>query len=132
VATGLAVGSCLLLAFGAQAPGGGVGSGGLVIWPLFGTTNQLLAALSLVVVTVYLKRLGRSTAPTVVPLVFLLGMTIWAMLITLGSWLLGERPNYVLAALGLVVLGAAGWMVVESLAALRGPRAAPGAQEPAA
>jgi len=49
LATTLAVGSCLLLAFGAHAPSGGVGTGGLVIWPLFGTTNQLLAALSLIV-----------------------------------------------------------------------------------
>src|SRR5690625_6800695 len=31
------VATCLLLAFGA---GGASGSGGLLIWPLFGTTNQ--------------------------------------------------------------------------------------------
>jgi carbon starvation protein CstA len=37
-ATLLAVLSCLLLAFGA---GGADGSGGLLIWPLFGTTNDL-------------------------------------------------------------------------------------------
>ena len=53
VATLLAVGSCLLLAFGA---GGADGSGGLQIWPLFGTTNQLLAGLTLMVITVMLVR----------------------------------------------------------------------------
>ena len=41
VATLLAVGCCLLLAFGA---GGASGSGGMVIWPLFGSTNQILAS----------------------------------------------------------------------------------------
>ncbi len=55
VATLLAVGTCLLLAFGA----GGDGSGGMLIWPLFGTTNQLLAGLTLLVITVMLVKLGR-------------------------------------------------------------------------
>lgn len=41
-ATVVAVGECLLLAFGA----GGGGSGGLAIWPLFGSTNQILAGLT--------------------------------------------------------------------------------------
>ncbi len=121
LATLLAVGSCMLLAFGAHAPGGGVGSGGLVIWPLFGTTNQLLAALSLIVVSVYLRRLGRNIAPTVVPLIFLLVMTIWAMLTSLGTWWLGETPNYLLGVMGLLVLGAAVWMALEAVAALREP-----------
>src|SRR5690606_41291507 len=56
VATLVAVGCCLALAFGA---GGGGGAGGLVIWPLFGSTNQILAGLTLLVVTVMLIRLGR-------------------------------------------------------------------------
>uniref|UniRef100_UPI003BB65424 carbon starvation CstA family protein n=1 Tax=Thermoanaerobacterium sp. DL9XJH110 TaxID=3386643 RepID=UPI003BB65424 len=46
----IALAVCLALAFGA----GSEGSGGMVIWPLFGTTNQLLAALTLAVVSVIL------------------------------------------------------------------------------
>jgi carbon starvation protein len=117
LATSVAVGACLLLAFGAHAPGGGVGTGGLVIWPLFGTTNQLLAALSLVVIAVYLRKLGRKTWPVLVPMVFLTFMTVWAMLANLGRWLLGEQPNYLLGTLGLVVLGAAAWMILEAMRA---------------
>jgi len=117
LATSVAVGACLLLAFGAHAPGGGVGTGGLVIWPLFGTTNQLLAALSLVVIAVYLRQLGRKTWPVLVPMVFLTFMTVWAMLTNLGRWLLGEQPNYLLGILGLVVLGAAAWMILEVIRA---------------
>jgi carbon starvation protein len=124
LATSLAVGSGLLLAFGAHAPGGGVGTGGLVIWPLFGTTNQLLAGLSLIVLAVYLKRLGRNPWPTLLPMAFLLVMTIWAMLASLSRWLLGPQPNYLMSAMGLVVLGAALWMAVEAVAAYR--RAGPG------
>jgi carbon starvation protein len=51
VATIIAVGACLLLAFGA---GGASGSGGLIIWPLFGSTNQMLAGLTLLVISVML------------------------------------------------------------------------------
>jgi carbon starvation protein len=121
LATVLAVGSCLLLAFGAHAPGGGVGSGGLVIWPLFGTTNQLLAALSLIVVSVYLKRLGRGIAPTLVPMIFLLVMTTWAMLTSLGRWWLGDAPNYLMGILGVIVLISALWMALEAWTAFRRP-----------
>ncbi len=121
VSTTLAVAACLLLAFGAHAPGGGVGSGGLVIWPLFGTTNQLLAALSLIVIAVYLKRLDRKIAPVVIPMVFLLVMTIWAMLTSLGSWLFGETPNYLMGIMGVVVLFSALWMALEAYVALRRP-----------
>ncbi len=49
LATLLAVTCCLLLAFGA---GGASGSGGLIIWPLFGSTNQILAGLTLLVISV--------------------------------------------------------------------------------
>jgi carbon starvation protein len=119
VATTAAAGSCALLAFGAHAPGGGVGSGGLVIWPLFGTTNQLLAALSLIVIAVYLRRLGRSIVPIVLPMIFLLVMTIWAMLLGVGGWLFGPVPNYLMGTMGLVILAVAAWTAFEAFVALR-------------
>jgi carbon starvation protein len=123
LATTIAVASCLLLAFGAHAPGGGVGTGGLVIWPLFGTTNQLLAALSLIVIAVYLRRLGRTILPAVIPMGFLLVMTIWAMVTSLGRWfgMGGGTPNYLMGVMGLIVLFAALWMTLEAYTAFRKP-----------
>jgi len=114
LATAVAIGACLLLAFGAQAPTGGVGTGGLTIWPLFGTTNQLLAGLTLIVISVYLRRKGRATWPTLLPMAFLLFMTIWAMQGAVRKWLFGEAPNYVLGVIGVVVLLSAVWMAVEA------------------
>jgi carbon starvation protein len=121
VSTTIAVAACLALAFGAHAPGGGVGTGGLVIWPLFGTTNQLLAALSLIVISVYLRRLGRNILPTMVPMAFLIIVTIWAMLTSLGKWLFGPTPNYLMGIMGTVVLFSALWMALEAWSALRRP-----------
>ncbi|MCC4265259.1 carbon starvation protein A [Oceanimonas baumannii] len=111
-ATLLAVGSCLLLAFGS----GGDGSGGLLIWPLFGTTNQLLAGLTLLVITVMLTRLGRPMFVTLIPLLFLLVMTVLALLIQLKGFY--EQENWFLFALDLVVLGAAILVALECGATL--------------
>ncbi|MCC5854724.1 MAG: carbon starvation protein A [Idiomarina sp.] len=106
-ATLLAVGACLLLAFGA---GGADGSGGLVIWPLFGTTNQLLAGLTLLVITVMLVRYGRPMYATLIPLIFLLIMTVFALLTQLhtfyvaGDWFLFFLDIVVLIAAILIAL----------------------------
>ncbi len=125
IATLLAVGSCLLLAFGA---GGADGSGGLIIWPLFGTTNQLLAGLTLLVVTVMLVRLGRPMWYTLAPLAFLLVMTIAALLIQLRSFF--DQGNYFLLVLDIVVLVAAILVALECVSALKRLRSeAPAKQE---
>ncbi len=112
-ATMLAVGSCLILAFGA---GGADGSGGLLIWPLFGTTNQLLAGLTLLVITTMLVKLGRPMYITLIPLLFLLVMTIYALLIQLMGFY--EKSDWFLFGLDLIVLIAAIWIALESAGTL--------------
>ncbi|WP_048305783.1 carbon starvation protein A [Halomonas sp. PR-M31] len=113
IATLLAVGSCLILAFGAGADG----SGGLIIWPLFGTTNQLLAGLTLLIVTVMLVRLGRPMWFTLVPLIFLLIMTVLALLLQLRSFY--EVGNYFLLVLDVIVLIASILVAMECAASLK-------------
>ena len=112
-ATLLAVGSCLLLAFGA---GGADGTGGLIIWPLFGTTNQLLAGLTLLVITVMLVRLGRPMYYTLLPLIFLLIMTVFALIVQLKGFY--DKGDWFLLSLDLVVLVAAIWIALEASASL--------------
>ena len=111
-ATLLAVGSCLLLAFGA----GGDGSGGLMIWPLFGTTNQLLAGLTLLVITVMLVKLRRPMWYTLAPLIFLLIMTTLGLLIQLKSFY--DKGDWFLFTMDLVVLVAAILVSLECSSAL--------------
>lgn len=111
-ATLLAVGTCMLLAFGAGADG----SGGMLIWPLFGTTNQLLAGLTLMVITVMLIRLKRPSYYTLIPLVFLLVMTIFALLIQLKGFYNDE--NWFLFGLDGVILVAAICIALEAAATM--------------
>ncbi|WP_100640049.1 carbon starvation protein A [Marinobacter salexigens] len=117
-ATLLSVGTCLALAFGA---GGADGSGGLLIWPLFGTTNQLLAGLTLLVVTVMLVRKGSPTFYTLAPLVFVLAMSLFALLIQLKGFY--DKADWFLFTMDLVVLVAAIFVTLECISALKRAKA---------
>ena len=99
MATLIAVAACLLLAFGA---GGASGTGGLVIWPLFGSTNQILAGMTLMVISVMLIKLGRPAFYTLIPMLFVLVMSFLAGLVTLVQFF--DAGNYLLVALDLIVL----------------------------
>lgn len=114
VATLLAVGTCLLLAFGA---GGIDGSGGMIIWPLFGTTNQLMAALTLMIVTVILLRHGKTVWYTLAPLSFLLVMSVFALLLQLKTFY--TDGNWLLIFLDIVILVATIMVAFESFSVLR-------------
>ena len=99
VATLIAVGACLLLAFGA---GGASGSGGMIIWPLFGSTNQILAGLTLMVLSVILIRLGRPVRYTLLPMIFVLIISFWAGVIKLIEFY--QSGNFLLVVIDAVVL----------------------------
>jgi carbon starvation protein len=50
-------------------------------WVLFGTSNQLLAALSLLGISVWLHRTGRPSLFTVVPMAFVMTITLWSLVL---------------------------------------------------
>ena len=117
LSTIVAVGCCLALAFGA---GGGGGTGGLVIWPLFGTTNQLLAALTLLVLSVFLLKQNRPSRYTFIPFLFLLTMTVWALGLQLRGFY--DNGQFFLAGLDFVILVTAIWVALESFSAFQKAR----------
>jgi carbon starvation protein len=49
------------------------------IWPVFGATNQLLGALALLTVGVWLKRTGRRAVFVIIPMVFMFAVTLLAL-----------------------------------------------------
>jgi carbon starvation protein len=112
VSTLIAVGFCLALAFGAGADG----SGGMIIWPLFGTTNQLLAGLTLSIISVMLIRQGRPAWFTAVPLAFLLTMSVYALLVQLGQFY--RQENWLLLFMDIIILIAALWVALEAAIAM--------------
>lgn len=114
VATLLAVAACLLVAFGA---GGPTGDGGMIIWPLFGSTNQILASLTLLVLSVYLHKLGRPAWVTLIPMLLVLVMAFLAALIKLRDFY--EAENYLLMGIDAAVIIITVLVILEALAALR-------------
>jgi carbon starvation protein len=57
-----------------------------IIWPVFGATNQLLAGLVLMVVALWLKKKGKHIWFVVIPMVFMLVMTLWALLLVIMQY----------------------------------------------
>ncbi len=99
LATLIAVTCCLLLAFGA---GGASGSGGLIIWPLFGSTNQILAGLTLLVISIMLMKYGRPARYTILPMIFILITSSWAALIKLKEFY--DAENWLLVTIDVIVV----------------------------
>lgn len=115
-ATGLAVLACLLLAFGATPPGAALGTGGMAIWPLFGTTNQLLAGLTLLVISTILVKLGRPSRYTLVPMVFVTTMALASALVQVRD--LFNNGQYALLAIDVAIIVCAIFVMLEASSAL--------------
>lgn len=92
------------------------GKGGLLLWPLFGATNQLLAGLALMVIFFYLWRRGKPIWFISVPMIFMLIMPIWAMSIQLfvgeNSWI--QKGNWLVVSIGIATILLEIWMVIEA------------------
>ncbi len=96
-----------------------------VFWTIFGTSNQLLAALTLVTITVWLKRARRPWLVSALPAAFMLTMTFWSLALTIRPWaagLLGGRPALDgIALVACLLLALALLVVVEGLRAFALP-----------
>ena len=106
-ATAIAVGTAAILAF----YNGADGKGALTLWPLFGAINQMLAGLTLLILTFYLKRTGRNFYVTLIPALIVLTLTCWAMAINLISFY--GSGNTLCLVIGAIGLGIELWMMVE-------------------
>lgn len=121
VATSLAVVSSAALVLLPQGPNG-FGSGGYLLWPLFGTANQLLAGISLLLISIWLKRLGRNYLVTIIPMVFVMFMTLWAMFQqVIFEWsFFGSNSNMLLFIFGAIIFVFAVWIMLTAFSALYG------------
>ena len=93
------------------------GKGAFTLWPLFGCTNQLLAGLSLLVLTVYLAKTKRPILISLLPMIFMIAMTSFALFLQIKSFY--SKNNILLLIIGVSVLFLQLWMVVESIIVLK-------------
>jgi carbon starvation protein len=108
----------------------------LVAWPIFGTSNQLLASLTLLAVSVWLFKTGRPVFFAILPMAFMLVMTMWSLVVQIAPWLraLAARtaasPDTVISGVcGSVLMILSVWLLVEAARVLshRAPRSERGA-----
>jgi carbon starvation protein len=98
------------------------GKVGMILWPMFGATNQLLGGLAFLVIMFYLWRRNKPVYFLVLPLLFMLVMPAWALLSTLPDWLHADVKNWPLIIIGIFTLILEAWMIVEGLILLPGVR----------
>jgi len=119
LAGGVAIGAALLLAV-TQAGG----KGGLILWPLFGTTNQLVAGVTLLVVSVWLRQQGRPYIYTLAPMIFVSIATIASMLGEVRGYFMDFSERWLLAIMASVILALDVWVIAAGVRALVSDRAA--------
>lgn len=119
VAGALGIGAALLLAV---TQGGG--QGGLALWPLFGTTNQLVAGVTLLVVSIWLKQQGRPIVYTMVPMIAVAAVTAWAMIGNLIDYYANFEALWLLSLSGTLILALDVWILLEGFRVLRTTRPA--------
>lgn len=95
----------------------GPGSGGLILWPLFGATNQLLAGLALLVVIFYLRWVNKPIFFVVIPLIMMLVLPAWALLLQIRQF--WDQQNYLLVGFSIFIQLLQVWMVIEAVMAWR-------------
>jgi len=88
------------------------GKGAMKLWPVFGALNQLLAGLALLVATVYLAKKKKTILPTLIPMLFMLTITIWASILNMIKYL--KSKNYLLSGITTITLIIAIWMIIEA------------------
>ncbi len=108
VSTGFVILIAVILIFSTGADG----KGALTLWPIFGAVNQTLAALVLLVVSIYLK--GRSKwgwLISFVPAIFMVVMSMWAVVLNQMNFM--KQHNVLLEILNAIILLAMLWIAVD-------------------
>ena len=121
------VATCIVVFFGAalacMPSPTGQGAIGMMLWPVFGATNQLLASLTLSIVLIFVKRSGKPCYFLIIPLIMMTVLPLWAMLLQMKGWITTAGTsicgpitnNHLLFALGAMIVCIQLWILVECM-----------------
>ena len=114
MATIVAIIPAILLAFwNVVEPGTGtMRQAGWVLWPIFGASNQMLAGLTLMVLTLYYWQKKRPILPLLIPMFFVMGITITALVANAIQF---YGQNSILFGLTIILMGLIIWMAYEGV-----------------
>ncbi len=110
------------------AEGKPAGTGGLILWPLFGATNQLLGGLAFLVILFWMRQQGMKLWFVAIPALFMLVLPAWAMGYQIFGQAIGseqswiEQGQWLLVGIGLLSIALEIWMLVEAVMAWKRAR----------
>ncbi|MBR5711000.1 MAG: carbon starvation protein A [Thermoguttaceae bacterium] len=119
--------TCIVVFFGAalacMPSPTGHGAIGMMLWPVFGATNQLLASLTLSIIMIFVKRSGKPCYFLVIPLIIMTVLPLWAMILNMVNWITTPGTsvcgpitnNHVLFAMGGAIVCIQLWILVECM-----------------
>jgi carbon starvation protein len=96
----------------------------LVAWPIFGSSNQMLASLTLLALSAWLAKSGKRVFYVVIPMIFMMVMTVVALILQIESFVAampdilrgGEvQPDVMISGIcGIILLGLSGSLIFTS------------------
>ena len=84
-----------------------------VLWPIFGASNQMLAALTLMVLTLYFWQRKKPILPLLIPMVFIMIITVTALVVKSQSF--AAQGNSLLLGITLIMTALILWMIIEGI-----------------
>ncbi|MDR1924778.1 MAG: carbon starvation protein A [Planctomycetaceae bacterium] len=93
------------------------GTGGLILWPIFGAGNQVIAGLTLIVASVYLIRRRAKAIYLIIPGAIMILIPLWAMLYNITQVFI-VKGQYLLTVIGIFIILLAVWLIYESYIAI--------------
>ena len=86
---------------------------GWKLWPVFGASNQMLAALTLMVLCIYFWKKRRNILPLVIPMLFIMFITIISLFIKTKEFF--TTQNYLLLSINITLIILISWMITEGI-----------------
>lgn len=96
--------------------GGEVKQVGWVLWPIFGASNQMLAALTLMVMTLYFWQRKKPILPLLIPMIFIMCVTLITLVLKTGEFF---NENSLLLSINLILMGLILWMIFEGVMTIK-------------
>lgn len=96
--------------------------GYLVAWPVFGTSNQLLASLTLLSIAVWLIKSGKNAVYTILPMIFMMAMTLWSLTLLIMPFFkqgITLKPDALISSIfGIILFALSILLILEAIKAL--------------
>jgi carbon starvation protein len=84
-----------------------------VLWPIFGASNQMLAALTLMILTLYFWQRKKPVLPLLIPMIFIMVITFTSLILKAQEFY--TQGNSLLLVINLIMIILIIWMATEGI-----------------